>query len=145
MKETPMTDPDFIRASKNYLDAVFGEGAGEKHERFLDRVENDALREAIHRYHAFEADAAHLSIEENYLIGMCVLFAGRSYATAAMFAKTLLYLGAPKEKILEAVARLSMWIGGLPAVEATFAAQKAIREYEEKGFESLGAWFPEDR
>jgi hypothetical protein len=140
-----VTDSDFVHASKNYLDAVFGKGAGEKHERFLDRIENDTLREAIHRYHAFEGDTGHLSLEENYLIGMCVLFAGRSYGTAAMFAKTLLHLEVPKEKILEAVARLSMWIGGLPAVEATFVAQKAVREYEEKGLAALGAWFPEDR
>jgi hypothetical protein len=145
MKENSVTDPDFLRASKNYLDAVFGDGAGDKHERFLDRIDNDALREAIHRYHAFEADTGHLSLEENYLIGMCVLFAGRSHGTAAMFVKTLLHLDVPKDKILEAVARLSMWIGGLPAVEATFVAQKAIREYEENGFASLGAWFPEDR
>jgi hypothetical protein len=57
----------------------------------------------------------------------------------------LLHLGTPKEKLLEASARLSMWIGGLPAVDASFALQKAIREYEKEGLGSLGVWFPPER
>ena len=145
MKEPSVNQPDLIRATADHLDAMFGAGAGEKHARFLELIVNDSLREMIHRYHAIEADTERLSLEENYLIGMCVLCAGRSYGTAAMFAKTLLHLQVPKEKILEAVARLAMWIGGLPAVEATFIIQKAVPEYEEMGFAALAAWFPEGR
>jgi hypothetical protein len=137
--------PDFVHATEAYLDPIFGTGAGEKHGRFLDGISDDGLRELVHRYHALEGDTRHLSLEENYLIGMCVLCAGRSFGTAAMFAKTLRHLGVAKEKILAAVARLAMWTGGLPAVEATFAIQKAIREYEELGVASLAAWFPEPR
>jgi hypothetical protein len=143
MKERTVSKPDFVRMTEEHLDAMFGDGAGEKHARFLELVVNDSLREMIHRYHAVEADTEHLSLEENYLVGMCVLCAVRSYGTAAMFAKTLLHLQVPKEKILEAVARLGMWVGGLPAVEATFHIQKAVREYEDMGFAALAAWFPE--
>src|SRR6266542_1211010 len=110
MKRSTEGRADFVRATEEHVDAMFGEGAGEKHGRFLDLVLNDSLREMIHRYHAIEADTERLSLEENYLIGMCVLCALRSYGTAAMFAKTLLHLQVPKEKILEAVARLGMWI-----------------------------------
>lgn len=138
-----MTDPKVLGTTERYVDELFGQGSGEKHVQFLERVQNEALREMVHRYHAMEADTRHLSLHENYLIGMCVLCAGKHYGTAAMFAKTLLHLGMSKEKLLEAVARLSMWVGGLPAVEASFVIQKAIREYEEQGFASLAAWFPE--
>lgn len=133
---------DLNDATKRYVERIFGLGTGESHVRFLDRLENTALREMIHRYHSFEADTSQLSLEENYLIGMCVLCAQGRDATAAMFAKTLLALGVSKLKILEAVARLSMWIGGLPAVEASFLIQKAIREYEADPKAAVRAWFP---
>jgi hypothetical protein len=138
-----MSKPDFVLATERYVDEIFGPGAGEKHLRFLDRIDSPALREQILRFHAMEADVSLISKEENYLIGMCVLCAGKHYSTAGMFAKTLLHLGVNKAKLLEAVARLSMWIGGLPAVEAAFVIQKAISEYEERGVSSLGVWFPE--
>jgi hypothetical protein len=138
-----MSKREILDGTVAYVDGIFGAGAGEKHVRFLERIENDTLREMVHRYHALEADTEQLSLTENYLIGMCVLCAGKSYGTAAMFAKTLLHLGTPKAKILEATARLSMWIGGLPAAEASFVIQKAIREYERDGIGSLGAWFPD--
>jgi hypothetical protein len=133
---------DLNDATKRYVERIFGPGTGESHVRFLDRIENSALREMIHRYHSFEADTSQLSLEENYLIGLCVLCAQGRDATAAMFAKTLLALGVSKLKILEAVARLSMWIGGLPAVEASFLIQKAIREYETDPRAAVRAWFP---
>lgn len=135
-------DPALLEATERYVDGIFGEGTGRRHVRFLDRIENPALREMIHRYHGLEADTRALSLEENYLIGMCVLAALGRDATAAMFAKTLLALGTPKEKLLEATARLSMWIGGLPAAEASFVVQRAVREYESAGLDSLAAWFP---
>ena len=81
----------------------------------------------------------------DYLIGMCVLFSQRDYQAASLFAKTLLHLGTPKEKLLEAGARLAMWMGGLPAADASFALQKAIREYEKEGLGSLGVWFPPEK
>lgn len=130
-------------ASKAYLDRVFGEGAGDRHTRFLDRLENRALRDVLHGYHVMEADEQHLSIEENYLLGMCVLLATRSYGPAAMFAKTLRHRGVAREKILEAVARMSMWIGGVPAAEAAGHVQRALREWDESGLASMVAWFPE--
>jgi len=133
---------DLNDATKCYVERIFGPGTGDSHVRFLDRIENAALREMIHRYHSFEADTSQLSLEENYLIGLCVLCAQGRDATAAMFAKTLLALGVSKLKILEAVARLSMWIGGLPAVEASFLIQKAIREYEADPKAAVRAWFP---
>jgi hypothetical protein len=141
-----MSDPDDIKqATVAYVERIFGAGSGAKHVRFLDRIEHANLRETVHRYHALEADTSLLSLEENYLIGLCVLCAQGQTATAAMFAKTLLALGVSKLKILEAVARLSMWIGGLPAVEATFAIQKAIREYEIDPTAALAVWFPAPR
>ena len=62
-----------------------------------------------------------------------------------LFAKTLLHLGVSPEKLLESVARLAMWVGGLPAADASFAIQKAIREYQQEGLGSLAVWFPEKR
>lgn len=138
-----MTEQQVTQATERYVDGIFGPGSGAKHIAFLERIQNPALREMIHRYHSLEADTSELSLEENYLIGMCVLCAQQHYATAVMFAKTLLHLGVNKEKLLEATARLAMWVGGLPAVEASFFIQKAIREYETLGAESLAAWFPE--
>ena len=139
-----MSKPQHIEQTESYVEAIFGAGTGEAHVRFLERIQNPALREMIHRYHALEADTSQLSLQENYLIGMCVLCAQRDYQTAALFAKTLLHLGVPKEKLLEASARLAMWIGGLPAVDASFTVQKAVREYEREGLGSLSLWFPEE-
>lgn len=131
-----------IKTTVRYVDGIFGEGSGEKHVRFLERIENPALRETVHRYHELEADTRHLSVEENYLIGLCVLCAQRNFGTAAMFAKTLRHLGTRRERILEALGRLSMWAGGLLAAEASMQIQKALDEYEERGPASLSAWFP---
>lgn len=137
-----MSKPEHVQKTEDYVESIFGAGSGEAHARFLDRIQNDALREMIHRYHAVEADTSRISLEENYLIGMCVLCSQRDYTAAALFAKTLLHLGVSKQKLLEATARLAMWIGGLPAVDASFAIQKAVREYEKDGLASLGVWFP---
>jgi hypothetical protein len=130
--------------SERYLDGLFGAGAGKRHAAFVDRLASPALRETLHSYHVMEADTRWLSLEENYLLGMTVLCAQRAYAPAAMFAKTLLHMGVAREKINEAVARLTMWVGGIPAAEAAAHMQKAIREYEKDGFASLAAWFPEE-
>jgi alkylhydroperoxidase/carboxymuconolactone decarboxylase family protein YurZ len=130
--------------SERYLDGLFGAGAGKKHAAFVDRLAHPALRETLHEYHLLEADTRWLSVEENYLLGMTVLCAQRAYAPATMFAKTLVHLGVPREKILEAIARLSMWCGGIAAAEAAAHIQKAIREYEKEGLASMAAWFPEE-
>ena len=136
---------DSEAATIAHLDGIFGPGSGQKHVAFLNRIEHPALRDMLHGYHALESDVTELSIAENYLLGVAVLCATKSYGTAAMFTKTLLHLGVPREKILAAVARLAMWVGGLHAVEAAFHVQKAIAEYEAKGLASLEAWFPESR
>lgn len=135
-------DDELVARSERYLDSIFGEGAGAKHTRFVDRLENPGMRETLHRYHVMEADTKHLSVEENYLLGMTVLLATRAYAPACMFAKTLLHLGVPADKLLEAAARLAMWVGGVPAAEASAHLQRAIREFEKDGLSSLEAWFP---
>jgi hypothetical protein len=140
-----MSKPQHLADTESYVDSIFGPGTGAAHVRFLDRIQNPALREMIHRYHTVEADTSQLSLQENYLIGMCVLCSQRDYVAASLFAKTLLHLGVTKEKLLEATARLAMWIGGLPAVDASFAIQKAIREYEQEGLGSLGVWFPGEK
>jgi alkylhydroperoxidase/carboxymuconolactone decarboxylase family protein YurZ len=137
-----MSQPDHIAETEAYVESIFGPGTGEAHVRFLERIQNPALREMIHRYHTLEANTSELSLHENYLIGMCVLCAQRDYQAASLFAKTLLHLGMRKEKLLEACARLAMWVGGLPAADASFTIQKAIREYEREGLASLGVWFP---
>lgn len=134
-----------VQATIEYVDRLFGPGMGARHLRFLERLQNDALREMILRYHAVEADTRWLSIEENYLLGMCVLCAGGQFDTAAMFAKTLLHIGTSKHKVLEAVGRLGMWIGGLPAAEAAFKIQRAVTEYERDPIGSLCVWFPEGK
>jgi hypothetical protein len=133
---------DAVASTVRYVDGIFGPGTGERHVAFLDQIENAALRDVVLRCHAMEANIAHVSLEENYLLGMCVLAALRSYGTAAMFSKVLLHLGTPREKILEAIGRLSMWTGALPAAEAALVVQRAMDQYEEQGFASLEAWFP---
>jgi hypothetical protein len=138
-------DEELIRRSEEYLDRLFGPGAGHKHTQFLEHLDNQALQETLHRYHVLEADTTDLSVEENYLLGMCVLCATKSYSTAGMFARTLLHIGVKKEKLLAAVARLSMWVGGIPAAEAAAHIQRAIRDYEQRGLDSLDAWFPAPR
>ncbi len=137
-----MSKPEHVRDSEAYVESIFGPGTGEAHARFLERIQNDALREMIHRYHTLEADTSQLSLQENYLLGMCVLCSQRDYRAAALFAKTLLHLGVAQEKLLAACSRLAMWVGGLPAVDASLCVQKAIREYELEGLGSLGVWFP---
>jgi hypothetical protein len=129
-----MSKPDHLSETETYVESIFGPGTGEAHVRFLEHIQNPALREMIHRYHSLEANTSELSLHENYLIGMCVLCAQRDYQTAALFAKTLLHLGMRKEKLLEACARLAMWVG----------VQKAIRDYEREGLGSLGVWFPKE-
>ncbi len=139
-----MNDLNAIESTERYVDRIFGQGMGKRHLRFLQRIKNTALREQILRFHAIEADSRLVTIEENYLIGVCVLCALGHYATAAMFTKVLRHLGTSAERILEAVGRISMWAGGLPAVEASFAIQNALREYDRDPVGSLAQWFPED-
>jgi hypothetical protein len=134
--------PNPVESTLDYVDRIFGPGMGARHLLFLERLENAALRETILRYHALEADTRWLSLEENYLIGVCVLCTAQQFDTAAMFTKTLLHLGTPKQKILEAVGRLHMWVGGLAAAQASFLVQRAIREYERTGLDSMAVWFP---
>ena len=133
------------RRSETYIDSMFGPGQGERHSRFLDHLENEAMREMMHRCHVLEGDTRWLSSEENYLLGLVVLCATRSYGPAAMFAKTLRHLGTPREKILEALARLSMWVGPIAAAEASAHVQRALRDHDERGVASLEAWFPAPR
>jgi hypothetical protein len=132
------------RATEAYLDELFGPGMGRRHTRFLAHIESDALRATVHRFHALEADTRWLSHEENYLLGMCVLCATRSYATAGMFAKTLRHLGTPRARILDAVARLAMWTGGIAAAEASAHIQRALDEFDAHGLRSMAAWFPDE-
>jgi GNAT superfamily N-acetyltransferase len=139
---TDAPDPELHARSEAYLDELFGPGAGARHHAFVDRLDHPALRDTLHRYHVLEADTTHLSVAENYLLGMVVLCAQRSYAPAAMFAKTLRHLGVPRAKLLEAIARLAMWVGGIAAAEAAAHIQKAIGDYERHGLASLDAWFP---
>jgi alkylhydroperoxidase/carboxymuconolactone decarboxylase family protein YurZ len=137
-----MMDKDLIDRSQAYVDRLIGEGAGLRHIAFLDRIQPEALREALHRCHLMEDEDTHLSVEENYLIGVAVLCATRCYAPASMFAKTLRHRGVPATKILEVIGRLAMWIGPVPAAEAAGHIQRALREYEDRGAASMDAWFP---
>ncbi|MCA1663467.1 MAG: hypothetical protein LC659_04225 [Myxococcales bacterium] len=138
-------DEELLRRSEAYIDGIFGSGAGEKHSRFLQHIENPTLRATIHSYHLMQAQKDELSIEENYLIGMCVVAAQRCYGPAGMFAKTLRHRGVRREKILEAAGRLSMWIGGIVAAEASAHIQKALDDYDKRGVASLDAWFPDGK
>jgi len=92
---------DLHQRSERYLDELFGPGAGARHSAFLDRIEHPALRDALHGYHVLESDTRHLSIADNYLLGMTVLCAQRAWVPAAMFAKTLLHLGRSEEHTSE--------------------------------------------
>lgn len=139
----PTADRAAVRVrSEAYLDDLFGDGAGARHAAFVDRLAHPVLRDTLHRYHVLEADETHLSIDDNYLIGMAVLCAQRSFGPAAMFAKTLRHRGVPAARILEVCARLAMWVGGLAAAEAAAHIQKALRDYDQLGLEALAAWFP---
>jgi hypothetical protein len=135
-------DDELKQRSEQYLDELFGPGAGVRHSRYLEHIENEWLRDELHRYHVKQADTSLMSIEEHYLVAVCVLCAVRAFGTAQMFAKTLRHLGVPRAKILEALARLSMWIGGVPAVEATAHVRRALDEYDRLGVASLAGWFP---
>ena len=53
-----MSKPEHIADTERYVDSIFGPGTGEAHVRFLDRIQNEALREMIHRYHVLEADTS---------------------------------------------------------------------------------------
>lgn len=130
--------------SEAYLDGIFGEGSGRKHSALLEKFASPSMRETLHGYHLVEAETNHVSVQENYLIGMCVLCASKNYTSAAMFAKTLCHLGVSREKIFESISRLSMWIGGVPAAEALGHIQKAVQHYERDGQASMAAWFPEE-
>jgi hypothetical protein len=132
---------DPVAMTTTYVDELFGKGAGERHAHFLERIENEGLREMMYRYHGLEADQHTLSREENYLLGVAVLCALGRYGTAGMFAKTLRHLGTPRAKVLEAVARTAMWVGGIPATEASFHIQRALDEYDARGVASLEGWF----
>jgi hypothetical protein len=136
-------DPELLRRSEQFVDGLFGAGAGARHSRFLDGIEDETLRAEIHRYHAIQADTSLISIEEHYLLATCVLCATRAYGSAQMFAKTLRHLGVPRAKILAALGRLSMWVGGIAAAEATAHVRKAIDEYDRLGAASMAAWFPD--
>lgn len=136
------TDPELLARSEAYLDRLFGEGMGRRHTRFLEGVAHPGLRDALHRYHVLEDDEAVLSVQENYLIGMCVLYAQGRHGPASMFAKTLLHLGTPAPKLLEAIARLEMWVGGIAAAEAMAHLQRAVSSYEARGLDAMEAWFP---
>jgi hypothetical protein len=142
LKERTVNDEHLLETTIRYVDSIFGQGSGQRHVAFLDKLENPALREMVHRCHGVEEDTTRISLEENYLLGMCVLLATKNHGTAAMFAKVLLHLGTPKAKIFEAVARMAMWVGPLPAAEAAFHVQRAAHEYEADGLASLAAWFP---
>ncbi len=137
-------DDTLRKKSESYLDTIFDEGAGAKHSALLEKFASPSLRETLHGYHVMESNTEHVSIEENYLIGMCVLCASKNFTSAAMFAKTLCHLGVPSEKLFEAISRMSMWIGGVPAAEALGHIQKAVRHYERDGQASMAAWFPEE-
>lgn len=137
-----MQSPEEI--AERYLDRLFGPGMGRRHVRFLRRIENEHLREAVLRFHGVEDDEAALDVVTNYLCGMSVLYATRAFATAGMFAKALRHLGVPRARILEVVGRLSMWVGAVLAIEASAHAQKALDEWERRGLASLEAWFPEE-
>lgn len=137
-------DETLLKKSEEYLDALFGEGMGRRHSRFLGHLKSEPLQRALHEAHVMEADETHLSVEENYLIGMCVLLVQRNYEPAAMFAKTLRHRGVASAKVLEAVTRLSMWMGAVPAAEAAAHVQRALRDYDKRGLESLAGWFPQE-
>ena len=140
--DTRVDPSDLHRRSERYLDDLFGPGAGARHAVFIDRLAHPALRDTLHSYHVLQSDTDHLSIAENYLLGMVVLCAQRCYGPAKMFAKTLMHLGVARAKLIEATARLSMWVGGIIAAEAAAHIQDAIGDYEARGLASLEAWFP---
>lgn len=135
-------DEALARASTRYVDELFGPGMGQRHRAYLRYLWHPELRATMDRYHVLEADTRYLSVADNYLLGMTVLAALRSYDTAAIFAKILLHLGEPPQRLLEAIARLSMWTGGIPAAEAAAHIQKAILQYQKRGLDSLSDWFP---
>ena len=129
--------------SEAYLDRLFGPGMGRRHRAFLDGIGHSDLADSLHAYHVLEGDEALLSVQENYLIGLCVLCAQGRWGPAGMFARTLAHLGTDPAKVLEAVRRLEMWVGGLHAAEAVGRIARALADYEARGLDSMAAWFPE--
>lgn len=65
----------YTTRTERFVDELFGPGMGARHVQFLDKLENPALREMIHRYHPVEQDVSEVSLIENYMIGMAVLSA----------------------------------------------------------------------
>lgn len=142
----PTTDPGApdptTARSEAYLDRLFGPGMGRRHSAFIARIRSPAVRDCLHRYHLLEDDEQWISVEENYLLGMTVLLALGESGPARMFAMTLRHLGTPAERILAAVSRLEMWVGGIRAAAAVGQIQGAIRTYDRDGLEAMAAWFP---
>ena len=138
----PTTHPGLVEQSQAAIDRLFGPGAGKRHTAFLDGLPHAELQTGLHRAHVWAARGAHLSPQEHYLIGMAVLYAQRVYGPAGMFARTLLHLQVDPATVVEAVARLALWIGPVQAAEAAGHLSKAITDYQEHGLASLEAWLP---
>ncbi len=137
-----MSEHDLLSESEAYLDGLFGAGAGHRHTTYLDALPHSELREQLHRAHAWAARDEHLSVPEHYLIGMSVLYALRAYGPAGMFARTLLLLDVSEPTVIEAVARLAIWIGPVQAGEAAGHLTRAIADYHARGLGSMDAWLP---
>lgn len=133
---------EVLDASEAYLDRLFGPGMGARHSQFIDKLQSASVRAALHRYHTLEDDESWLSVEDNYLLGTVVMCALGEYGPAAMFAMTLRHRGVPAGRILAAVGRLEMWVGGLRAATAIGQIQRAIRVYDRDGLDAMAAWFP---
>ena len=138
----PMNAPDLVEQSQAALDRLFGPGAGQRHTAFLDGLPHAELRAELHRAHVWAASGEYLSPREHYLIGMAVLYAQRAYGPAGMFARTLLHLQTDPEAVVEAVARLALWVGPVQAAEAAGHLAKAVAAYQQHGLASLEAWLP---
>jgi hypothetical protein len=138
----PTPEPGLAEQSQAALDRLLGPGAGKRHTAFLDELPHPELAAALHRAHLWAVRDEHLSPQEHYLIGMTVLYAQRAYGPAGMFARTLLHLKTDSATVVEAVARLALWIGPVQAAEAAGHLMKAVTDYQDHGLASLEAWLP---
>ena len=135
-------DDTLLAHSEDFVDRLLGPGTGARHTAFLAHLHDPALQELLHRCHELQADEQHLTIEEHYLIGMCVLCGQRDYAIAGMFAKILRHRGVTGDKILTAVTRLAVWTGATTAADAAGHIQRAVTDYDRHGIASLEPWLP---
>lgn len=129
-------DDNAARVSKDLLESLFGPGSAERL-RDARTLGHANLVPVADLHNAVAADTRLLSLQEHYLIGMSVLLATGRARSAQSVVKLLRHVGMSAETIREAASRLTIWCGGLTAMEMMYHVDVALKDYEAKGVASF--------